>query len=281
MRSAYVSAGAAAGLLLACAAILLSAGAIRAPAPTGPAADATISSASNTPKPIRQENAFRTKKSSVASDEAFAGTSQRIEPRDPLSDIGQALPPKPKPPGEWKGTILFNPVATAAGLIEAKGYTLAIAGVKAVGADETCNYQGRDWPCGLRARAAFRAWLRARAVTCIVPPDPERDTIVAECSVGKQNVAEWLVANGWARAEGDTYAALGDTASKTAKGIFGRPGPTEAATSSIITSTLPSPLGSDVILAPLPADREEAFPPAPPPPSSIVTLPAVPPAPAR
>ncbi len=81
---------------------------------------------------------------------------------------------------------------------------------------------GRDWNCGARARTAFRGFLRGRAVVCDVPPETERGVIVAKCRIGKQDIGEWLVANGWVRAE-DTgpYVDAGRKAEAERKGIFG------------------------------------------------------------
>ena len=79
---------------------------------------------------------------------------ERVEPRAPLSDLALAGPPKPpktKMPDDWNGTKLFQPVATAAGLIEAKGFAVAVSGVDAVKADETCSDAGKTWACGVRA----------------------------------------------------------------------------------------------------------------------------------
>ncbi|GAA4129082.1 thermonuclease family protein [Aminobacter aganoensis] len=146
----------------------------------------------------------------------------REAPRAPLSELSLALPPKPKMPGDWDGTTLFRPVASAAGLIEAKGFSVAISGVSAVDTSETCSFEGKEWNCGVRARTAFRSFLRSRAVVCDVPPDAERGVIVARCRVGKQDVGEWLVANGWARADADgPYAEAGQKAETEKKGIFG------------------------------------------------------------
>ena len=101
---------------------------------------------------------------------------ERVEPREPLSELALAVPPKPpKAPDDWDGTKLFQPVASAAGLIEAKGYSVAVSGIDIVRQDETCSDDGKSWPCGVRARTAFRAFLRGRAVACTVPPEGDRD----------------------------------------------------------------------------------------------------------
>ncbi|WP_419695902.1 thermonuclease family protein [Mesorhizobium muleiense] len=150
---------------------------------------------------------------------------ERVEPRAPLSELALAGPPKPpktKMPDDWNGTKLFQPVASAAGVIEAKGYSVAISGVDIVRQDETCTDGSKSWTCGTRARTAFRAFLRGRAVVCTVPPEGGRDLITAECRVGNQDVGQWLIENGWARAaKGGPYVETGEKARMARKGIFG------------------------------------------------------------
>ncbi|WP_425374392.1 thermonuclease family protein [Mesorhizobium kowhaii] len=158
----------------------------------------------------------------VAPPELPAEGLERVEPRAPLSKMALAVPPKPKMPDDWNGTKLFQPVTPAAGLIDAKGYSVAVSGIDIVRQDETCSDDGKSWPCGVRARTAFRAFLRGRAVVCTVPPEGGRDLIAAECRIGKQDVGQWLVENGWARAaKGGPYVEAGDKARTAKKGIFG------------------------------------------------------------
>lgn len=152
---------------------------------------------------------------------------ERIAPRPPLSELAvpqQPKPPKAIPPDRWKPSRLFNPVATAAGLVEAKGYRVALAGLTPFAPDEMCSFEGKEWACGARARTAFRSWLRTRAVLCSLPPDPDREIIVAECRVGNEDPAQWLVASGWAKASaGGPYVELGQQAQASGKGMFGAP----------------------------------------------------------
>jgi endonuclease YncB( thermonuclease family) len=168
---------------------------------------------------------------------------ERIAPREPLGDFGLALPPKPPVSMDWEGTLLHRPIAPAAGLVDAMGHTVAVAGVDAVAADETCLFEGKEWACGVRARTAFRMWLRGRAVTCAVRPEAEPKTVTARCRLGKQDVGEWLVSNGWARAaDGGPYSEAGEKASAAKKGIFGRPPDKDSLPPlSSTTSALPKP----------------------------------------
>lgn len=149
---------------------------------------------------------------------------QRTEPRQPLSDLALALPPKPVPPDKWKGTLLHRPVALASARFEAMGRTVALAGIDGVEPDETCSWEGSPWPCGIRARTAFRTWLRGRSLSCAMPPEGDRHLVVVSCRLGKQDVGMWLVANGWARAAaGGPYEAEGTAAREKRLGIFGAP----------------------------------------------------------
>lgn len=149
---------------------------------------------------------------------------EREAPRAPLSDLSLAMPPKPKVTAEWDGTTLFQPVASASGRIEAKGVRVAISGVAPLASEELCSFEGTQWNCGVRARTAFRGLLRSRAVVCDIPADATQGDVVARCRIGKQDVGEWLVANGWAKAEaGGPYEDAGKKAESDGKGIYGAP----------------------------------------------------------
>jgi hypothetical protein len=144
---------------------------------------------------------------------------QREAPRQPLSELSLALPPTPPKP------LLFQPVANAAGVIEAGGRTITVDGIVPVGGDEMCAApSGGDWPCGRAARTAFRAFLRGRAVTCDFPAGELADKVTSTCWLGGQDAGTWLVSNGWARAApGGPYAKAEETARAEKMGIFGAP----------------------------------------------------------
>lgn len=152
-------------------------------------------------------------------------TLERVAAREVLSPLGRAHAPSEGPPRE---TILHRPVVVGAGHFEARSYRVALAGVEITDAAEHCDSAGISWPCGIHARTAFRNWLRGRALACVVPPVPSEETVVTDCVLGRQNPAEWLVAQGWARAQPDgPYAALEEQAREAARGLFG-PAPSAA-----------------------------------------------------
>jgi len=161
---------------------------------------------------------------------------ERADPREPLSPIGRAHVPSEGPPKE---TVLHRPVASEAGAFAAMGYRVVLAGLTPTPADATCVADGVSWPCGIHARTAFRNWLRGRALACVVPPAPPAEAVTTPCRLGAFDAGEWLVAQGWARAdpEDGRYAALEEEARKARRGLHG-PAPAMVAPPGV---TVPAP----------------------------------------
>jgi len=214
---------------------------------------------------------------SAAAPGANAPEYERIAPRAPLGDLGTAQPPKPKKPvapEDWKATRLFKPVATSAGTIEAQGYRVALSGVEPTPIGQDCTFEGRKWPCGARARTAFRAWLRARAVQCTVPPNPDRELITAECYIGKEDLSAWLVESGWAKPSDENhFADIAEKARSAKRGIYGPP---QNRVNLTIDPGRPAPLNAPGIEA---AEPEQPTVATPPPEAGL--FPAAPPPPAQ
>ncbi|WP_048648315.1 thermonuclease family protein [Nitratireductor soli] len=149
-------------------------------------------------------------------------TLNRLTPRAPLSDLAG---PAPEP--KIADTLYFRPVAVAAGMVEAEGRTITIAGIRIIAPDRVCDAAaGGAWPCGKQARTAFRYWLRGRALEChagAATPEAEKaapDTPL-QCTLAGYDVGRWLVENGWALAEPDgPYQDEAEAARQTRKGIF-------------------------------------------------------------
>jgi endonuclease YncB( thermonuclease family) len=116
---------------------------------------------------------------------------------------------------------LFNPIVVAAGTIKAGGRDIALAGIEAPTFDERCGEGDGVWPCGRMARAALRRFVRGRAIECEVPAGagalPERAT----CRVAGEDLAAWLVAQGWAKRDGDLYGEEEDAAREAKLGLWG------------------------------------------------------------
>lgn len=184
-----------------------------------PAAIAPAASAKAAPRPVAPDL--------VAPPRLGAQSPEREPPRLPLSGIGLANLPKPDPT-DWSGILLYRPVAENSAEFSAMGRHVAIAGIEGLRPDESCEDHGRSWPCGMRARTAFRAWLGGRAVECDLPKEKTGETESARCKRGKQDAGAWLVENGWARAVPDgPYEAQEKKARDRRKGMFGRAPVTE------------------------------------------------------
>lgn len=145
---------------------------------------------------------------------------ERVAPREPLSELALALPPET---GAAEQRLLYRPVATAAGRVEAQGHVIALKGIVAIEPDETCqSADGSSWPCGMVARTAFRNWLRGRAIACTVSEQKAEEVVVTECSLGDEDIALWLASSGYVTAEpGGPYAEAGKAAEAEGLGIFG------------------------------------------------------------
>ena len=135
--------------------------------------------------------------------------------------------------------------------------------------DESCDYEGVSWQCGVRARTAFRLWLRGRALVCQLP-DEEQAVTSARCRLAKQDAGAWLVANGWALAAPDgPYVQAEEKARAERMGIFGGPPDTSSISdvpdAPVSAATERQPIMTEEGIDPQPAlGPELAFPPAPP-----------------
>ena len=205
----------------------------------------------------------------VAPPELSPDNLEREAPRQPLSKLSLALPPEPEIKNEWAGTPFFRPLAVESAVFQSMGRTIAIAGVKSVPVDESCEHDGVAWPCGMRARTAFRLWLRGRALVCRLP-DEEREVTPARCRLAKQDAGAWLVSNGWALAAPDGPYVQAEEKARAAKmGMFGAP-PEAPAIADVpdapVLSAVPDqPIMTEEGVDPdPPADPRMAFPPAPP-----------------
>lgn len=153
----------------------------------------------------------------IAQPQMAPGELVRIEPRQPLSTF---VAPTRKPKNHGR---VFRPFIQSAGEVVGSGVAVTIAGIVPTEAERICtDAQGAEWPCGVRARAAFRAFVRGRALLCDLPEEVTEKSYTVACALGKQDVAAWLVAQGWAQATPDgSYAAAGEAARAAGKGIYG------------------------------------------------------------
>lgn len=191
------------------------------------ASDATTEA----PASPRQNSARQVEPDLLSPSARDATPLERVAPRKPLGNLGEATALAPPPPpipvdNTAKPTLLYRPVATAAGEIEVSGYRIALDGIDTTKPEQTCTNEGTTWPCGMAARTAFRNWLRLRAVECTVPGQPTETVLATQCKLGGVDLAQWLVDNGWARArDGSPMVESMKKAEEAKIGMFGPPPP--------------------------------------------------------
>jgi len=135
---------------------------------------------------------------------------------DELRRFRQAAPPQVE--------FIHLPTFSAAGSIEKGSLTIRLAGVAIMPVDAQCGSSPDTWPCGRMALTAIQHFVRRRTVECRMAQRPADG--LAHCNVGGRDIGEWLVAQGWARANGPDYADPQKTAQNEKRGVWSssRPG---------------------------------------------------------
>lgn len=83
--------------------------------------------------------------------------------------------------------------------IEIHGYRARLAGIDAPESRQLCSFSdGRSWPCGQRAAFALADRIGSRTVSCRIEGQDRYGRALALCAVGRADLGEWLVSNGWA-----------------------------------------------------------------------------------
>lgn len=67
---------------------------------------------------------------------------------------------------------------------------------------DVCMGAAGAWACGLEAKQALAKWLGDETVSCDRLQRYANGTLTATCKLGGEDVAGWLVSNGWALSTG-------------------------------------------------------------------------------
>lgn len=162
----------------------------------------------------------------ISAPNTFEGPLERIEPRpQPTPPAAPKLQESNKSGQSMRWRLIYNSVISAAGVFDQNGTALVLPGIDIIPVNEACTApNGMQWPCGMVARTAFRNYVKGRAITCRVPDSPSQDSFAAECLLAGQDMAAWLVEQGWARAKPDAlYADLEMIAKDQQRGVHGNP----------------------------------------------------------
>jgi len=143
----------------------------------------------------------------------------------PTAVEAMGAPEIAKLPGSGARVELIHlPTFSAAGSLEYGNRSIRLIGVVITAADALCGSGPDAWPCGRTARAALQRFVRSRSVECRTSERPVDG--LAHCSVGGKDIGRWLVGQGWARADGSSYADAEMTAREEKRGVWSpvRPG---------------------------------------------------------
>jgi endonuclease YncB( thermonuclease family) len=142
-----------------------------------------------------------------------------------VSAITPALAPdgQPAPKATLKPKRFYRVVVRDGGTLKSGDVVITLDGIAAHQADATCkDAKGRVWACGKQARIALMRLIRGRAVSCKVPASGTVKTLTARCNVGRTDLSEWLVRQGWVKPDtADTQLAeAADAARKNKIGVW-------------------------------------------------------------
>ena len=107
--------------------------------------------------------------------------------------------------------------------IEIHGKRIRLHGIDAPESKQTCTAAGESWRCGQQAALALSEKIGRRPVTCDDRKRGKYGRTIAVCSVGGENLNEWLVSEGWAlayRAYSSDYVVAEDRARVAGKGLW-------------------------------------------------------------
>ncbi len=86
--------------------------------------------------------------------------------------------------------------------LEVTGRRFKIYGIDAPDPDQTCeDKQGKDYPCGIEARRTLAQLVQGSEVSCQPRGPNQLNETLATCSAGQTDLAQALVAAGWALAD--------------------------------------------------------------------------------
>jgi endonuclease YncB( thermonuclease family) len=113
--------------------------------------------------------------------------------------------------------------------LEVGGKRIRLYGIAAPAPDQICHRAGREYPCGMVARAAL--WNLVAGLDVVCEPVPNADkgveadgaAVVANCSAGGASLNQNMVQAGWAIADrriSEQYAGIEEAAKEAGSGLW-------------------------------------------------------------
>lgn len=186
----------------------------------------TSSGDMQTPVAIDNNLALRSEPTHPVRDVTPSNVTAGPKVTGPLVRVSPPAAEEPTPSPEARRELLYKPVVISAGVIRARDIEIRLAGIAVTEPERSCGEGASAWPCGRVARTALRRFIRGRAIGCEIPPGADAIPNPAHCFVGVDDIAEWLVAQGWAKRSGSDYSDAEKAAHDGKLGLYAesRPG---------------------------------------------------------
>lgn len=120
--------------------------------------------------------------------------------------------------------VLGIPVIVDADTVYSGNTKIRLSGIDSPETDQLClNGNGQSWTCGLDAISHLKAFSAGRPWKCQLTGLDRYERHLGSCSVGGEDVGQWLVRNGWAlafRRYSDRYIDDEDAARDKSNGLW-------------------------------------------------------------
>ena len=151
---------------------------------------------------------------------ALKGHDPETEPKTPAA-VASPAPPQneAEPLHAWTGRVSVIDGDS----LEMRGRNLRLHGIDAPESAQTCEREGESWRCGQQAALALADFLRDRVLSCDQLDIDFYNRPVVRCFQENQDVAAWLVSEGWAvafRRYSTDYVDEEDAARRAKRGIW-------------------------------------------------------------
>jgi len=78
------------------------------------------------------------------------------------------------------------------------GYEIRLIGIDGPEGRQMCRRRGSNWPCGNQSAMRLQALIGREQVKCRVEKRDQHHRLLAICHVGRNNLNQMQVQNGWA-----------------------------------------------------------------------------------
>lgn len=121
-----------------------------------------------------------------------------------------------------KPDLFPRPIVVQAGELRSGDTLIRLAGINLLPKEKRCKTERGNWPCGNFARAALQRFVRSRTISCSETAGATADEghYSGHCKIGKTDLSQWLVSQGWATASGRDLEDMENEAREAGKGIW-------------------------------------------------------------